>query len=102
MTQLTDEHFELHSANKDRKYQSEQKLKARIDILEKALEDIHKILKEAYENSYSKRLWYITRTMVYIYTRIKFNEKGMETLWCECRIKNTFVKKNNRERNKQW
>ena len=39
MTQLTDEHFEIHSANKDRKYQSEQKLKARIDILEKALED---------------------------------------------------------------
>ena len=28
MAELNEEHFELHSANKDRKYPSEQKLKA--------------------------------------------------------------------------
>ena len=54
MAELNEEHFELHSANKDRKYQSEQKLKARVDILEKAMEDINTILKEAYEKSNTK------------------------------------------------
>ena len=46
MTQLTQEHFELHSANKDRKYQ-EQKIKFledRITTLEKTLESHAKIL----------------------------------------------------------
>ena len=44
----------VQQENKNKKYQSEQKLKARIDILEKAMEDIHKILKEAYEKSNTK------------------------------------------------
>jgi len=42
MTQLTQEHFELHSANKDRRYQ-EQKIKYlqdRVDILEKSLANL--------------------------------------------------------------
>ena len=46
MTQLTQEHFELHSANKDRRYQ-EQKIKHlqdRITTLEKTLESHAKIL----------------------------------------------------------
>ena len=46
MTQLTEEHFQLHSANKDRRYQ-EQKIKHlqdRITTLEKTLESHAKIL----------------------------------------------------------
>ena len=46
MTQLTQEHFELHSANKDRRYQ-EQKIKHlqdRVTTLEKTLESHAKIL----------------------------------------------------------
>jgi hypothetical protein len=46
MTQLTEEHFQLHDANKDRKYQ-EQKIKFledRITTLEKTLESHAKIL----------------------------------------------------------
>ena len=46
MTQLTQEHFELHDTNKDRRYQ-EQKIKFledRITTLEKTLESHAKIL----------------------------------------------------------
>ena len=46
MTQLNEEHFELHDANKDRRYQ-EQKIKYledRITTLEKTLESHAKIL----------------------------------------------------------
>ena len=46
MTQLNEEHFELHSANKDKRYQ-EQKIKYlqdRVDVLEKTLESHAKIL----------------------------------------------------------
>ena len=46
MTQLTQEHFELHDANKDRRYQ-EQKIKFledKITTLEKTLESHAKIL----------------------------------------------------------
>ena len=46
MTQLNEEHFELHSANKDKMYQ-EQKIKYledRIKTLEKTLESHAKIL----------------------------------------------------------
>jgi len=46
MTELTEEHFQLHDANKDRKYQ-EQKIKFledRITTLEKTLESHAKIL----------------------------------------------------------
>ena len=44
----------VQQKNKDKKYQSEQKLKARVDTLEKAMEDINTILKEAYEKSNTK------------------------------------------------
>ena len=46
MTQLNEEHFELHSANKDKRYQ-EQKIKYlqdRMTTLEKTLESHAKIL----------------------------------------------------------
>ena len=46
MTQLTEEHFELHSANKDKRYQ-DQKIKYledRIITLERTLESHAKIL----------------------------------------------------------
>ena len=46
MTQLNEEHFELHSANKDKRYK-DQKIKYledRITTLEKSIERIHKIM----------------------------------------------------------
>ena len=46
MTQLNDEHFELHDQNKAERYER-QKLKFledRIKVLEKSIEAIHKIL----------------------------------------------------------
>jgi hypothetical protein len=46
MTQLTEEHFELHSANKDKMYQAQKikHLQDRITTLEKTLESHAKIL----------------------------------------------------------
>ncbi len=46
MTELTEEHFELHSANKDAMLQRNKLkyLEDRIETLEKALGRIHKIL----------------------------------------------------------
>jgi len=46
MTQLTDEHFELHTKNKAEQHER-QKIKFledRIKVLEKSIEAIHKIL----------------------------------------------------------
>ena len=46
MTQLNDEHFELHDQNKAERYER-QKLKFledRIKVLEKSIEAIHKVL----------------------------------------------------------
>ena len=46
MTQLTDEHFELHSKNKAEQFEK-QKIKFledRIKVLEKSIEAIHKVL----------------------------------------------------------
>mgnify|MGYP003127666511 CR=1 FL=1 len=48
MTQLTEEHFELHSANKDKIYR-EQKIKFledRITTLEKAVAHLNKLIGE--------------------------------------------------------
>jgi len=46
MTQLNEEHFELHSANKDKMYQEKKikHLQDRITTLEKSIERIHKIM----------------------------------------------------------
>ena len=46
MTQLTEEHFELHSKNKDERYQRQKitYLEDRIRVLEKTLESHAKIL----------------------------------------------------------
>ena len=46
MTQLNEEHFELHSSNKDKRYK-DQKIKYledRMKTLEKSVERIHKIM----------------------------------------------------------
>ena len=46
MTQLNEDHFELHSSNKDKRY-PEQKIKYledRMKTLEKSVERIHKIM----------------------------------------------------------
>ena len=46
MTQLNEDHFELHSSNKDKRY-PEQKIKYledRMKTLEKSIERIHKIM----------------------------------------------------------
>jgi cob(I)alamin adenosyltransferase len=46
MTQLTDEHFELHTKNKAEQYER-QKIKFledRISVLEKSVERLHKIV----------------------------------------------------------
>jgi cob(I)alamin adenosyltransferase len=46
MTQLTDEHFELHTRNKAEQYER-QKIKFledRISVLEKSVERLHKIV----------------------------------------------------------
>ena len=46
MTQLNEEHFELHSSNKDKRYR-DQKIKYledRMKTLEKSVERIHKIM----------------------------------------------------------
>ena len=46
MTQLNEEHFELHSANKDKMYQEKKMkyLEDRVKTLEKSVERIHKIM----------------------------------------------------------
>jgi len=46
MTQLNEDHFELHSSNKDKRYK-DQKIKYledRMKTLEKSIERIHKIM----------------------------------------------------------
>tara|TARA_R110000824_G_scaffold1523_1_gene7545 strand:+ start:276 stop:440 length:165 start_codon:yes stop_codon:yes gene_type:complete len=46
MTQLTEEHFEVHSTNKDRMYK-EQKIKFledKIKVLEKSVERLNKLM----------------------------------------------------------
>ena len=46
MTQLSEEHFELHDKNKDERYQRQKVkfLEDRIEVLEKAVERLHKIV----------------------------------------------------------
>jgi len=46
MTQLSEEHFELHDKNKDERYQRQKVkfLEDRIATLEKAVERLHKIV----------------------------------------------------------
>ena len=46
MTQLNEDHFELHSANKDKMYQGKKMkyLEDRMKTLEKSVERIHKIM----------------------------------------------------------
>jgi len=46
MTQLNEDHFELHSANKDKMYQEKKMkyLEDRVKTLEKSVERIHKIM----------------------------------------------------------
>ena len=46
MTQLTNEHFELHDKNKAERYERQKLTRVvdRIKVLEKSIESIHKIL----------------------------------------------------------
>jgi nicotinic acid mononucleotide adenylyltransferase len=52
MTQLTTEHFELHDSNKDKRYQEQKisNMQDRIEILEKAIEHLNKIVIDLREN----------------------------------------------------
>ena len=52
MTQLTPEHFELHDSNKDKRYQEQKisNMQDRIEILEKAIEHLNKIVIDLREN----------------------------------------------------
>tara|TARA_R110002049_G_scaffold66311_1_gene173210 strand:+ start:1814 stop:1999 length:186 start_codon:yes stop_codon:yes gene_type:complete len=51
MTQLNEEHFELHDKNKDERYQRQKVkfLEDRIATLEKSLERVHKHISELIE-----------------------------------------------------
>jgi|TARA_R100001594_G_scaffold9221_1_gene22797 hypothetical protein len=58
MTQLTEEHFELHSANKDKNYR-DQKIKFledRITTLEKSIESLTKVVGELREMDIKRTL----------------------------------------------